>query len=328
MPLNFLAIAAAIALNWIPSTVNAISTEDQDESYFFLIPESALDGDDGSYVFDAAEDRILRSTINSVEVDYLSQGFQQSVFSRDWVVLPREVFAYTEASLKAPRSDLRLSFPEQIRAAPRAIVTSEDGMRFVKFTYGNTHYFLPAALVVNLSSSSIEELLSTPMGCEIVGPENPLPLDYVPEDLVRIVQHWNFHTADYPKHLRAEAAEMLTRMLMEAQRQNVQIRIFSAYRSSQKQRFLYLREIERSGLRQRTVAKPGHSEHQLGTTVDLCGLNVETLACPDFDKTRMGEWLSNNAARFGFRQSYTEATARKSGYIPEPWHYRYYGGRQ
>ena len=73
------------------------------------------------------------------------------------------------------------------------------------------------------------------------------------------------------------------------------------------------------------MAKPGHSEHQLGTTVDLCGLDPATVADPAFGLTREGQWLESNAARFGFRLSYTPQNTRQTGYVPEPWHYRYIG---
>lgn len=240
-------------------------------------------------------------------------------------MLPSELFAYKEPSLEAARSDVRLTYPEEIKAASRVVIAADDGTRFIEFIYNKAHYFLPVALIVERSEQSVEELAATPIGAETVDHENPLRLDYVPPDLVKIEQHWNYHADDFPKYLRAETAEMLTRMLLAAERQKIHIRVFSAYRSSSRQRFLYLQEISRSGLLQRSVAKPGHSEHQLGTAVDLCGLSPETVANREFDETSMGEWLSRNAFRFGFRQSYTVENSRKRGYIAEPWHYRYHG---
>ena len=319
-------LIAALSLPVLaPTMIRAQPSDESGESYYFLVPDSETGGDNEVLVFDVEQDRILKSTVSPDDLNCFSRGWRQSVHSGKWVVLPQEVFALKAPSLQAARADIRLSYPEELKATSRSIITSDHGVRFVEFSYSGAHYYIPAALVVGKSDQSIEELMATPIGCELVDLDNPLPLDYVPADLVRVNQRWNFHGASYPKYLRAEAAEMLNMMLSEAERQRIHLRVFSAYRSSKKQRFLYLQEISRSGLQQRSVAKPGHSEHQLGTAVDLCGLDPETVASSEFGETRMGVWLTDNAVRFGFRQTYTKENTRAAGYIPEPWHFRYLG---
>jgi D-alanyl-D-alanine carboxypeptidase len=61
----------------------------------------------------------------------------------------------------------------------------------------------------------------------------------------------------------------------------------------------------------RSAARPGHSEHQLGTTIDVEG----------------GEaWLASNAWRYGFVMSYPpEHSQGTTCYKPEAWHFRYVG---
>jgi zinc D-Ala-D-Ala carboxypeptidase len=57
-----------------------------------------------------------------------------------------------------------------------------------------------------------------------------------------------------------------------------------------------------------SAARPGHSEHQLGTTIDVEGGGV---------------WLADNAWRFGFVMSYPPARSPAyTCYKPEPWHFR------
>jgi D-alanyl-D-alanine carboxypeptidase len=73
------------------------------------------------------------------------------------------------------------------------------------------------------------------------------------------------------------------------------------------------------------VAKPGHSEHQLGTAVDVAGADDETVLKTEFGDTPAGKWLTAHAPAFGFAISYTAANRATTGYIPEPWHYRYVG---
>jgi LAS superfamily LD-carboxypeptidase LdcB len=87
-------------------------------------------------------------------------------------------------------------------------------------------------------------------------------------------------------------------------------------------------------------AKPGHSEHHLGTTVDLLELknpgeeeelnNIHDAAQTRFDKGLYG-WFREHAHEYGFVISYPTGSSVKdskvgSGYkAAEPWHLRYVG---
>ncbi|MEK6967161.1 MAG: M15 family metallopeptidase [Nanoarchaeota archaeon] len=67
-------------------------------------------------------------------------------------------------------------------------------------------------------------------------------------------------------------------------------------------------------------AYAGHSEHQLGITVDFN--SVET----SFEGTAEEQWLAQHAEEYGFVRSYPKNDAAKNGgYIKEVWHYRYVG---
>ena len=62
-------------------------------------------------------------------------------------------------------------------------------------------------------------------------------------------------------------------------------------------------------------AKPGYSEHQLGTAVDLA------VKYPSKEWT----WLDQNAHKYGFVMSYRYNQSTETGYPFEPWHWRYVG---
>ena len=64
------------------------------------------------------------------------------------------------------------------------------------------------------------------------------------------------------------------------------------------------------------AARPGHSEHQLGTAIDF---RLPTTAALD--------WLAEHAHEHGFVLSYPEGKQRITGYRPEPWHVRFVGQR-
>jgi len=72
----------------------------------------------------------------------------------------------------------------------------------------------------------------------------------------------------------------------------------------------------------RTSARPGHSEHQMGTTTDV---GARGLFLEDFIASPEAAWLAANAYRFGFVVSYPDGKEGITGYAYEPWHIRYVG---
>jgi D-alanyl-D-alanine carboxypeptidase len=79
-------------------------------------------------------------------------------------------------------------------------------------------------------------------------------------------------------------------------------------------------------------APPGHSEHQLGTTVDFGSPELPEIVGEEdiqfhtyFYKTSEGEWLLEHAHEYGFTLSYSREAFELTGLYYEPWHYRYVG---
>ncbi|WP_256030775.1 M15 family metallopeptidase [Leifsonia xyli] len=75
----------------------------------------------------------------------------------------------------------------------------------------------------------------------------------------------------------------------------------------------------------RTPARPGHSEHQTGFAVDISAVPAQCSLSACFAQTPQGEWLAANAWRFGFLLRYPEDKVAVTGFMFEPWHYRYIG---
>jgi hypothetical protein len=243
----------------------------------------------------------------------------------EWMVIPDKVYLYAEPNLSKKTTIEIAGYPGTVVGISELKSQgAQTETRWIKILHHQDHYFLPEALLLK------KVLWSASGGNFIIGQEkvdrwNPLPFSYKPNDLIKLPQKWNYHPQEYPKYLRSEAAQILIEMLTAAERQNIHIRIVSAFRSALDQRRLYLRKIDQAGLDQMLVAKPGHSEHQLGTTVDLCGLDPDYVLKQEFVQTKEGKWLQENAARFGFNQSYTKSNQEVRGYSPEPWHFRYIG---
>lgn len=148
------------------------------------------------------------------------------------------------------------------------------------------------------------------------------PIDWVPEDLVMP----DGITSRNGQPLRAEAAASAAAMLEAAEDDGVWFLIGSAYRDYALQTSLYDRYVQRDGQAAADTysARPGHSEHQTGLAADFddggaCYLDW----C--FGDTSAGIWLRENAAEHGWIMRYPEGYDHITGFMYEPWHYRYVG---
>jgi D-alanyl-D-alanine carboxypeptidase len=102
----------------------------------------------------------------------------------------------------------------------------------------------------------------------------------------------------------------------------------SAYRSYTTQAYTFRSWVGAYGYAAALLvsARPGHSEHQLGTTIDFKSYGA---AAPwyygDWATTKSGAWLKSNAWKYGFVMSYPKGKTSLTCYGYEPWHYRYVG---
>ncbi|MCX7625260.1 MAG: M15 family metallopeptidase [Candidatus Sumerlaeaceae bacterium] len=153
-----------------------------------------------------------------------------------------------------------------------------------------------------------------PIGCEDAY-RDQLPANFTPTDLVLVPAEYCY--ANQPIYLRREAAESVVRMIRDAERQGLTLRIVSGYRDYSHQNRLYRQNGGRRG--SRTVGRPGKSEHMLGTTVDFTSTERYLLK-PSFAGTAEGKWLARNAHRYGWKRTVVSGTR-----VIEPWHFRYFG---
>ncbi|WP_341201709.1 Ig-like domain-containing protein [Planomicrobium okeanokoites] len=124
------------------------------------------------------------------------------------------------------------------------------------------------------------------------------------------------------------AQSALNRMLADAAKAGHELSIISSYRSYSYQKDLYNRYVATHGEEQakRFAALPGHSEHQTGLAFDLGGTESEgDWLSGSFGDTPAGKWLASNAHDYGFIVRYLKGKEAITGYIYEPWHFRYLG---
>lgn len=142
----------------------------------------------------------------------------------------------------------------------------------------------------------------------------------------------------YDPGFQAETQAAFEVMQTAAAEDGVAMTIFSGYRSYAYQVEVYTRE---EVLYPQTAfshsAPPGHSEHQLGTALDVAWPGVG-LGVIDSRNDLLYAWLEENAHLFGFVLSYPYREVATwpfhnrwfplvTEYVYEPWHLRYLGVR-
>ena len=152
----------------------------------------------------------------------------------------------------------------------------------------------------------------------LVNKYNKLPDNIVFDDLITLDKRYS---NDGTKQLRSEAYDAVIDMIEAAKRENINLLVISAYRTSARQNSLFNNSVNKNGMEHALLysAKSGHSEHQLGLAVDF------NTTQESFEKTKEFEWLKNNAYKYGFILRYPKGKEFITGYGYEPWHYRYVG---
>lgn len=160
---------------------------------------------------------------------------------------------------------------------------------------------------------------------QLVDKQHALPDGYVPPNLAPVTG--DYLAPGYGATMRSDALAALVEMLNAAYANGYDVRVVSAYRSYQDQVTTYQYWVSQLGEEEasRVSAKPGYSEHQLGTTADLGTAEFGWDLTTGFGATPAGRWLLAHSAEYGFALSYPEGKEDVTGYSYEPWHYRYIG---
>ena len=148
---------------------------------------------------------------------------------------------------------------------------------------------------------------------------------YAPSDLVSASRSG----ASGPGSIRRIALADLTAMYRASRAAGAPFAIQSAYRSYTTQVATFNRWVLEDGYASALLgsARPGHSEHQLGTVLDLkTPGGPAPWAVTDWATTRAGAWIARNSWRYGFIVSYPKAKSPGATcYRYEPWHVRWFG---
>ena len=157
----------------------------------------------------------------------------------------------------------------------------------------------------------------------LVDPMRAVPEQYEPPDLVPASEAG--YSAEY--RVRALVVEDLNAMRNALITEGLpEVALLAGHRSIADQQRLFdarVAELGREAAIEGT-ARGGHSEHHLGTTIDVRPIG-QTDVDQAFGETPTGQWLAENSWQYGFVLSYPAGAEDVTCYKYEPWHFRYLG---
>lgn len=165
----------------------------------------------------------------------------------------------------------------------------------------------------------------------LVNKEYKLPDTYVPSNLVNICNTVrNLRCVSHTDHLlRDIVIDDLQALVNDAMANGIDLSVRSAYRSYSTQADTYNYWLSVYGgdiaTTDKISARAGHSQHQLGTTIDFSSAEIDDGLGERFATTQASKWLEQNAINYGFALSYPKGYESITGYSYESWHYRYIG---
>ncbi len=144
--------------------------------------------------------------------------------------------------------------------------------------------------------------------------------NYVPENLEEIDSKYSVPG----KQLVNVARISFEFLAKKAEEEGYNIRAVSTYRSYSYQTDLYNNYVTQDGVEEadKYSARAGFSEHQTGLAVDVDNRETDF---NNFENTKEFHWMIENAHKYGFILRYPKEKEFITGYMYEPWHFRYVG---
>lgn len=162
----------------------------------------------------------------------------------------------------------------------------------------------------------------------LVNKQYQLPSTYAPPDNVPVTNS-GVRTTKSGLYVRNIIISDLTQLVDNAKAAGLDLAVLSAYRSYSTQQSTYTYWVNynsgNTAAADTISARPGHSQHQLGTAVDFTTNEISDQLGQHFGNTAGGKWLAEHAWEYGFALAYPAGWETTTGYSYEPWHFRYIG---
>ena len=250
----------------------------------------------------------------------------------------------TEQSAPAsrPRSCAGISW-----STTRSFTPTGPSLALVHLVYGMCYRYIVAVWDSTGASASATSgpllVTSAPPPCEygdllttertygdwsrtLIDPTDRISPTYAPPDLVSTQ---GIRDVNGGHLIRRLAYADLKALASAARAAGAPIDVTSTFRSYAQQQATfdyYVKTLGPAGALLR-AARPGHSEHGLGTAIDVSGIDgVSPASFADWTVSKPGAWMRDNAWKYGWLMSYPkEKSPAITCYQYEPWHYRYVG---
>jgi len=202
----------------------------------------------------------------------------------------------------------------------------ENAQRYIDYqaSYPNLPFDIVIAYVnVNIDKtpySDIQPVVDPNEITVLVNQFFSLPSNWEPDDFMDIGTG----------HLmREEAAAQFILMRDTMREANLTLNPVVTFRSFSRQQNHYNSAVARFGTASADggFARPGHSEHQTGLAIDVLhkGHDGGLMMNMGFENSSQYKWMVDNAHEFGFILRYPNGYRQQSGFMYEPWHWRYVG---
>lgn len=132
---------------------------------------------------------------------------------------------------------------------------------------------------------------------------------------------------DFSPGRNPEAYDSFLKMKQDAAKEGITLRLSTTYRSYSAQQHIYRTFEIRVGTERADTysARAGFSEHQTGLAFDIGGANPDFRLKQALGTMKEGRWMAENAPEYGFILRYPKGKEDMTGYMYEPWHFRYVG---
>lgn len=146
-------------------------------------------------------------------------------------------------------------------------------------------------------------------------------LDFHPQPALDQLKIVDIDFEGKPFILRHDVSVAWLKMKTDAAKEKVHLYPFSGFRSYLHQKRLIEHHLKNGRPIEEIlthIAIPGFSEHHTGCAIDIHAEGKPVLE-ENFEESNEFNWLTKNAARYGFRLSYPRSN--NLGIIYEPWHW-------
>jgi D-alanyl-D-alanine carboxypeptidase len=186
--------------------------------------------------------------------------------------------------------------------------------------------FRPALVADHCVDRDLPAPTATDPALVILDRSYGLPAGYAPDDLV-MASAAGLEGPSGTKLVRSVIVEDLAAMVAAWRTAGLEITIESAYRSYAGQAATFDSWVVRLGYEEALVrtARPGHSEHQLGTALDVVSPGWSGRVGDWAVESVEGAWMAAHAWEYGFVMSYPPGAQDTTCFTYEPWHYRWIG---